>query len=186
MEAERAWHPFRSSRRPFGLAAAQQAPLLTAVPGNVSIEIMGMDAGSPTDLDVGDPSVAQQVFHGACGYVQVIRQPRRRDCVEVPYRSLSHPAVTLWEQRRALAWLRQQGRDQVDDQALFAMIEQMRNITHTAQKATRKARRDQQRRQHLRAVALSTGVAPPADGLGDTKAAEQGTSAVAFDDIEEW
>jgi hypothetical protein len=74
---------------------------------------------------------------------------------------LSHPAVTLWEQRQALAKLRQQGREQVDESALFRMIGQMREIVTTAQKATRKARRDADRRQHLKAAVPPTNPTPP-------------------------
>jgi putative transposase len=70
-----------------------------------------------------------------------VLEPEGQHYLEIPYRTLSHPAVTLWEQRQALAKLRQQGREQVDESALFRMIGQMREIVTTAQKATRKARR---------------------------------------------
>ncbi len=50
--------------------------------------------------------------------------------------------------------MRQQRREQVDESALFRMIGQMREIVSTAQKATRKARRDADRRQHLKATAV--------------------------------
>jgi hypothetical protein len=82
-----------------------------------------------------------------------VLEPEGQHYLEIPYRTLSHPAVTLWEQRQALAKLRQQGREQVDESALFRMIGQMREIVTTAQKATRKARRDADRRQHLKASA---------------------------------
>jgi putative transposase len=83
-----------------------------------------------------------------------VLEPEGQHYLEIPYRTLSHPAVTLWEQRQALAKLRQQGREQVDESALFRMIGQMREIVSTAQKATRKARRDADRRQHLKATAV--------------------------------
>lgn len=67
------------------------------------------------------------------------------------YRTVSHPAVTLWEHRQALARLRQQGHDQVNEEALFRMIDQMREITATAQRATNRSRRDLHRRRHLQA-----------------------------------
>jgi hypothetical protein len=82
-----------------------------------------------------------------------VLEPEGQHYLEIPYRTLSHPAVTLWEQRQALAKLRQQGREQVDESALFRMIGQMREIVTTAQKATRKARRDADRRQHLKTTA---------------------------------
>jgi putative transposase len=105
--------------------------------------------------------------------------------VEIPYRTVSHPAVTLWEQKQALARLHQRGRDQVDESALFRMIQQMRDITHTAQKVTRKVRRDNERRnQHISQVTPFIAPEPPTE-----EAAEDNTEtipAVPFKQIEEW
>lgn len=96
-----------------------------------------------------------------------VLEPEGQHYLEIPYRTLSHPAVTLWEQRQALAKLRQHGREQVDESALFRMIGQMREIVTTAQKATRKARRDADRRQHLKASARPDKPVPPdADSAG--------------------
>lgn len=105
--------------------------------------------------------------------------------LEIPYRTLSHPAVTLWEQRQALAELRQRGHDQVDESALFRMIQQMRDIAHSAQHATRKARRNTQRRQHLNAVAPLEKPEPPMEEATDSQAGKE-PLAVPFDQIEEW
>ncbi|WP_455567149.1 hypothetical protein [Serratia symbiotica] len=99
---------------------------------------------------------------------------------------MSHPAVTLLEQRQALAKLRQQGREQVDESALFRMIGQMHEIVTTAQKATRKARRDTDRRQHLKATAPPVKTTlPPDTDMADPQADNQ-PSAKPFDQIEEW
>jgi putative transposase len=106
--------------------------------------------------------------------------------LEVPYRTLSHPAVTLWEHHKAVARLRQQGRSQVDEQALFSMIEQMRSISDDAQTATRKHRRDRERRNHLRAVKRPALLAPPPDAPLDRERAGDPAPAVPFDEIEEW
>ncbi|EDG2860059.1 hypothetical protein B6M76_24740, partial [Salmonella enterica subsp. enterica serovar Infantis] len=101
-----------------------------------------------------------------------------------PYRTLSHPAVTLWEQRQALAKLRQQGREQVDESALFRMIGQMREIVTSAQKATRKARRDADRRQHLKTSARPDKPVPPDTDIADPQA-DNLPPAKPFDQIEE-
>ena len=98
----------------------------------------------------------------------------------------SHPAVTLWEQRQALAKLRQQGREQVDESALFRMIGQMREIVTTAQKATRKARRDADRRQHLKATTPPVKAMPPPDAEMADPQADKQPPAKPFDQIEEW
>ena len=66
--------------------------------------------------------------------------------VPVPYRALSRPPISIWEQRAAVARLREQGRANIDEQSLFAMVAQMREITDTAAATTRRARRDRERR----------------------------------------
>ena len=111
---------------------------------------------------------------------------RGQHYLEIPYRTLSHPAVTLWEQRQALAKLRQQGREQVDESALFRMIGQMREIVTTAQKAARKARRDADRRQHLKATAPPVKTTPPPGADMDDPQADNQPPAKPFDQIEEW
>jgi putative transposase len=114
-----------------------------------------------------------------------VLEPESQHYLEIPYRTLSHPAVTLWEQRQALARLRQLGREQVDESALFRMIGQMREIVTTAQKATRKARRDADRRQHLKASASPGKPVPPEADMTDQQAGNQ-SPAQPFDQIEEW
>ena len=114
-----------------------------------------------------------------------VLEPEGQHYLEIHYRTLSHPAVTLWEQRQALAKLRQLGREQVDESALFRMIGQMREIVTTAQKATRKARRDADRRQHLK-TSEPPAKPMPADGdMADPQADNQ-PPAKPFDQIEEW
>ena len=115
-----------------------------------------------------------------------VLEPEGQHYLEIHYRTLSHPAVTLWEQRQALAKLRQLGREQVDESALFRMIGQMREIVTTAQKATRKARRDADRRQHLKSTEQPVKTTPPADtDMADPQADNQ-PPAKPFDQIEEW
>ena len=114
-----------------------------------------------------------------------VLEPEGQHYLEVPYRTLSHPAVTLWEQRQALAKLRQLGREQVDESALFRMIGQMREIVTTAQKATRKARRDANRRQNLKPSVPPVKPTPPDTGMEGSQSANL-PLAKPFDQIEEW
>jgi putative transposase len=106
------------------------------------------------------------------------------DCgayVEVGYRTLSRPPISVWEQKAAVARLRELGRGEVDENALFAMVEQMREITDTAAATTRKARRDQQRRSAMPPrPGPAAGVAPPP--ARDTADLE----AKPFEVIEQW
>lgn len=114
-----------------------------------------------------------------------VLEPEGQHYLEIHYRTLSHPAVTLWEQRQALAKLRQLGREQVDESALFRMIGQVREIVTTAQKATRKARRDADRRQHLKTSEPPAKPIPPDVDMADPQA-DNLPPAKPFDQIEEW
>ena len=112
--------------------------------------------------------------------------------VEVPYRTMANPVVSLWEHQRALARLHERGIAQVDEAALFRMIEQMRDIASTASKTTKRMRRDTQRRDTTTAAAKSRGpsrgaVVPPEPSEERQKDAEATAARVVrFDQIEQW
>lgn len=113
-----------------------------------------------------------------------VLDPDGQHYVEIPYRTLSHPAVTLWEQRQAIEKLRQLGRNKVDETQLFHMIGQMREIVSSAQQATRKARRDADRRRHLKETKAIEMLFPPAE-IMDSQTENQ-SPVKPFDQIEEW
>ena len=113
-----------------------------------------------------------------------VLEPEGKYYLEVPYRTLAHPAVTLWEQRRALARLRELGHEKVDEASLFRMIGQMRDIVAMAQKATRKTRREADRRRHLTAKPPPAALVPPS--VDTTGPAGKLPPASPFDEIEEW
>ena len=100
--------------------------------------------------------------------------------VQVPYRTLSRPPVSAWEQRAAIARLRELGRDQVDENSLFAMVEQMRQITDSAAAKTRRARRETERRPVVPARQARPPATPPASD------ASQAAAARPFEVIEQW
>ena len=69
---------------------------------------------------------------------------------EVGYRDVRRAPVSLWEHRRALKALRDEGRGQVDENAIFAAIDKQREIVEEAIVTTKAARR--QRERHLRGI----------------------------------
>ena len=75
--------------------------------------------------------------------------PEQNEYIEIPYRTLSHPAVTLWEQRESLRHLKEQGAKKVDETAIFRTIEAMRKVTDSAAASTRSARRQRERTSHI-------------------------------------
>lgn len=105
--------------------------------------------------------------------------------VQVPYRTLSRPPISAWEQKAATDRLREQGRGQVDENALFAMVEQMRRLTEEAAAKTRgarKARRDLERRSQTPSRLAPALPVPPAEG----DVAEAVAVAAPFEVIEQW
>lgn len=72
--------------------------------------------------------------------------PELGEYYAIPYRDTSHPPISVWELREAKKVLDQQGRQHVDESAIFEAYEHMREIERAAQAKTTSARRAQQRR----------------------------------------
>ena len=112
--------------------------------------------------------------------------------IEVPYRTMANPAVSVWEHKQALARLHDRGISQVDEAVLFRMIEQMRETVSTASKTTKRMRRETERRNTTTAAAKSrakrAGASlPPESSDDEPPYAERAAAPVArFDQIEQW
>lgn len=100
----------------------------------------------------------------------------------IGYRYQSRPAISQWEQRAAAARLREQGRSEVDEQALFDTVETMRQISDTAQRSSRSARRARARRP---ATPRETPAADP-PRTEPAAAAAEAPLVQPFADIEQW
>jgi putative transposase len=97
----------------------------------------------------------------------------------MPYRTLAHPPISVWEQKVAVARLREQGWAEVDEAALFQTVAKMRAITDTAVRGSRRAGRDTARRSAASAPTARSAAAgrPPASGT---------VTVVDAFDVEEW
>ena len=115
-----------------------------------------------------------------------VLDPEGSEYIDVPYRRLSHPPVSVWEQRAAVATLRAEGRAEVDEEALFRRIDQMREIVDAASSSTKRARREVARRAVIpSSTSAASSAAPPESG--DTeKDSEAAGRVVPFAEIEEW
>ena len=69
-----------------------------------------------------------------------------QDYFAIPYRDVSHPAISLWELREARRLLREDHRKSIDEAMIFDAIKSMRSIQEQAAHQTRKARRSSARR----------------------------------------
>ena len=112
-----------------------------------------------------------------------VLDPVSNHYLEIPYRSISNPAVTLWEHRKAVEKLRECGRKQVNESMLFRMMAQMRLVVESARSESKLARRDKTRRKHLKEATPED-----EDQLTVLKSQNQDEqkNVKPFDDIEEW
>ena len=101
---------------------------------------------------------------------------------DLAYSDLGRPPISVWEHRLALKRLREDGKAQVDEEAIFRTIETMRGITDQASAATKTARR--QRARQTRNEATS---AMPASGVGSVaKLKPLPADRRVFANVEEW
>lgn len=100
--------------------------------------------------------------------------------LEIPYRVLSRPTITLWEQKVALKQLHQQGVRLVNENQLFRAIEKLREMAHQSVIMTRSSRRKLARIKQTNPVAPTfreTIIAPKKESF---------VIAEPFKDIETW
>ena len=107
---------------------------------------------------------------------------------DLAYRDLRRPPITLYEHRLALKRLREEGRAQVDEDAIFRAVQAMREIADSAAAATKASRRQRERRLHLAPAATPS--APPAhvdrESQPDRGAGDQQPHERMFENVEEW
>jgi putative transposase len=105
---------------------------------------------------------------------------------DLSYADLRRPPISLWEHRLALRRLREDGRAEVDEEAIFAAIDRMRGIAAQAVVETKTIRRQRERRlQAAKAVALKPAAVKPAKP--DPSAFEPlPENERLFTNVEEW
>ena len=99
--------------------------------------------------------------------------------LEVPCRILSRPTISLWEHRLACRRIRARRREAVDENNLFAAIEEMRAIEREATRLTRSARRDRTRRRRAQVEIVAA-------TISTTSLEQRDVIPRPFDDIEQW
>jgi putative transposase len=91
--------------------------------------------------------------------------------LEVPYRDLAHPMVSLREVQHSAKLMRKQGTTAVDENDLFRVVRQQRAIVESAKSRTQKARRKAQElsktRSALQVPASSAGFVDEFDAVVD-------------------
>lgn len=76
--------------------------------------------------------------------------PQLREHIELNYRDLSRPPMSLWELRAIRERLRAEGAKAIDENAIFEARERMRRVAEQAIRDTKSARRERERAQRHR------------------------------------
>lgn len=105
--------------------------------------------------------------------------------LEIPYRTLSRPSITLWEHKQALNYLREKGLENKDEDIIFQAIDKMRAITNEAVKNSKSARRRNERLQHAQAATLEKKEQNSQNEIQKIEISKE-KPAVRFEDIEIW
>jgi putative transposase len=104
---------------------------------------------------------------------------------DLSYRDLRRPAISLWEHRLALTRLRDEGRAEINEDAIFTAIDAMRGIAERASAETKTARRQRERR--LRLDGVVTERRPAASAVESTPTIEPlPADQRLFKNVEEW
>lgn len=112
-----------------------------------------------------------------------VLDPFDNSYLEVPYRTFSHPAITLWEHRAATRRAREIRSGQVDEDMIFAAYEEMQEIERDAVRLSKGARRRKSR--------PKIGQTPNTNQKGgvwqgDDREPDIAALPLPFSDIEEW
>lgn len=70
-----------------------------------------------------------------------VLEPNSECYLEIPYRTLSRPSISLWEHRQALKYLKDRGVNQVVEDQVFKAIEVLRKIAKDASTKSKAARK---------------------------------------------
>jgi len=108
--------------------------------------------------------------------------PELKQYFEIPYRNTTHPPISVWELREVRRKLKEEGRQSVNEDLIFDAYNRLRVLEAAAVHATKKARREAQRRRGHSAVERPRPA--PVTSLPDGQLA-RAEDIQPFDEIEE-
>ncbi|WDE03875.1 DDE-type integrase/transposase/recombinase [Thalassomonas viridans] len=104
----------------------------------------------------------------------------------IPYRDTSHPAISIWELREARKRAEAQGREDINEAAIFDAFERMREIEEQAVTKTKAVRRSVQRRKSNKSVEKPSTPAPDAVITKELNISVDEELIEPFDEMDEW
>ncbi|AXK38409.1 Mu transposase C-terminal domain-containing protein [Crenobacter cavernae] len=113
-------------------------------------------------------------------------EPDGRHYLELPYRNLARPSISLWELRQAKKQLRAESTSNTNEELIFRTIDQMRELVAREAQKTKAARRMQQRQKGWgKPRSQSHSAPPPTEVPSRPLPPEPDEDILPFDDIRE-
>jgi len=103
----------------------------------------------------------------------------------IPYRNTSHPAISIWEFRKAKELVRIQGIDAVDEDSIFAANDKMHRITLAAMEKTKRKRISKADNRMIQGVPASIGATLSQRDDANNQSMEASTHDTPIDPVED-
>jgi putative transposase len=107
--------------------------------------------------------------------------PTSNKYMDIPYRDIGRPAITLWEHRIAIKELRSKNFDKINEDMIFRTVEHLREITNTAAEKRKIARRSKERKKSIDDTKIKVTEKPDLSSINTTILESE-----RFTDVEEW
>jgi len=116
--------------------------------------------------------------------------PESKLYIELPYRNLTRPSISLWELRLAKKQLREESMSSTNEELIFRTVDRMRELVSSESQKTKAARRLQQRQKGWKKQCQETAAAPAMPAPKSAPTPTPSTSPdtddfLPFDDIRE-
>lgn len=115
--------------------------------------------------------------------------PDTKTYLEIPYRNIANPSISLWEHKAARQWLKDRAQDDTDEAAIFRALEEIQAEIDSAKVKTKRARRDAERKKvrqkQLDEIPSETDRPKPSTSTKTAEALDLDLDD-RFDDIEHW
>jgi putative transposase len=82
--------------------------------------------------------------------------PDNEQYIDIPYKDLTRPPISLWELRAAKKIIRDDSTSSTNEELIFRTIDQMREIVDSESKKTKSARKNQQKRKNWEKSTVNT------------------------------
>jgi putative transposase len=116
-----------------------------------------------------------------------VLHPKETQYLEIPYRNLARPVITLWEHRESLRRLKERGLRQYDEAIIFRTILEMKQIVKNSKKETQLARKKRVKNEKAKTGSLEIKSYESPRNLNTTKIDDFDINSIKpFDDIEDW